>query len=138
MIKRLIAFLFAREVKHAKEDALKEVRALIEDAKIANRKQYVSYEKFGTDEPRFLQGMQPLFDNRFIISWLNGQKQNCLDLMIRAMAQGMNDKVIQGMAQVMMIESLFRDLEQFKQAHDEYLEDEQRNRGLVFEGDKVQ
>jgi hypothetical protein len=50
----------------------------------------------------------------------------------------MNDKVIQGMAQVMMIESLFRDLEQFKQAHDEYLEDEQRNRGLVFEGDKVQ
>ena len=121
MIKKFLQWLFAKE----RDAVLAEVKELLESAKLSTKKEYVKYERMGTESNRFLFSIQPVIDSEAFVSWLNMHKDQCINLMQQSMAARDEKAVLLGMAQIMMIDSLFKDAEQFKGRYAASLESKQ-------------
>jgi len=122
MIKRFLRWLLGATVETEKKAILAEAREILETMKTRARREYVFIERADTTANSFLYGIQPLFKNKYVKAWLAQHREQCLELMKSAMAVNDNEKVLRGMAQITMIDSLFLDLEQFEENYEEMLE----------------
>jgi hypothetical protein len=118
MIKAFIAWLFKSELAEARKATVEEAKGLLLAAKSHAKREFVQYERYEIDSSRFLAEMLPFFDSRAVVSWINEHKINCLNLMRQCMQAENKDKVVQGMAQVLMLDTLLADLSRF---HENYL-----------------
>jgi len=121
MIKWLIKIFFKKELK----EIIGEARKILDDTKMREmaqaKKEFITYERIDTGTEYFLRGMQPFYENKFLVSWLNEHKMQCMVLINNAMAACDDKRVINTLSQVTMIDSLFLDLEEFKRRYDEML-----------------
>jgi hypothetical protein len=121
MLKSFIKWLFGKEFDLARAEILDEAREIVSEAKSAAQKQYVRYERVPLGTDAFLYGINPVLSNVTVISWLMGQRENCVGQSVKAMVSGEEKKVLYAMAQVTMIDSLFADMEKFGNDYDEML-----------------
>lgn len=131
MIKRLIRWMFKKEFEDELSFTVSEARACLKLAKDTKETVYTAYRRYEPGSREFLWGIQPLVGNPFVVSWLNEHKNNCLALMGGSMVHNDSEKVLRGMAQVILIDSLLRDLENFGVKHAELLAEEQQAKAGV-------
>ena len=123
MIKMFILWLFGDAARNKYGEILDEARTLLGHAKHSAGREYVGYDRVDPLSAAFVYGIQPIFGNKYLISWLMEHKRNCLELMKGAMAADNTEKAMHGLAQITMIDSLFMDLEGFESAYKAMLED---------------
>jgi hypothetical protein len=119
MIKRIIALLFAKELKSAKDEAIAEVRDILASAKVTAKKQYVKYDRFELDSAEFLYGIQPLFDNKYLTCWIL-ERQREYDRLTKY-GDTLNREMNIGRS--MAIDELQKDLEIFRSRMEDILEE---------------
>ena len=122
MIKWLIKILFSGQFEKAKEDLLSEAEELLDDVRKSETIQYLSYERIDPRTNLFIEGLAPITENRFVISWLNEHKHNCMALARTSLAANDREKVVDAVAQTALIDSLLKDLEDFKNHYNVLLE----------------
>ena len=124
MIKKLIAFLFAKEIKAAKDRAIAEVRDVLASAKLTAKKQFIRYDRFELDSAEFLYGIQPLFDSKYLTCWML-ERQREYDRLIKY-GDILNREMNIGRS--MAIDELQKDLEIFKSRMEDILEELQTHK----------
>lgn len=124
MIKWLIRIFFKGEINKI----IGEARTVLEETKKHAKREYVTYERIDPATQHFLYGIQPLFENKFLISWLSEHKMQCLLLVNNALAAGDEKRAINTLSQITMIDSLFLDLEEFKRRYEEMLNQKKEER----------
>jgi hypothetical protein len=122
MIKRLIRWLFGSEYALQRAEVLAEAESMLASVKAAQTVRYVQYERIAPGHESFLYGIQPVLNNRTMISWMMEQRDSCMLLCLRAMANGEDNKVLHGMAQISMIESLLNDMAKFSEEYANLIE----------------
>jgi hypothetical protein len=122
MIRALIRWLFAKDFAAEKKAVVGAAKDVLSEARKAQVVHYVNYERVDPRSEFFLQGMQPACDSKFVVSWLNEHKNQAIALMARSMVANDSEKVLRGMAQVMLIDSLLMDLESFGEKFRELLD----------------
>jgi hypothetical protein len=125
MIKWLIKIFFGKELNKI----IGEARKILEETKKHAKKEFINYERIDPESQHFLYGMQPLYENKYLISWLNEHRIQCLSLVNKSLAAGDDKRAINILSQITMIENLFLDIEEFKRRYDEmiYQKETERN-----------
>ncbi len=114
-------WLFGDAIENEKNKMIaeaKEIRIvaskILEEAKTLSQKEYIKFDIVPSGTEAFLYGMKPLFKNRFVLSWFLSHTELCKKNIVMNMSQNNNDKVINDVAQMTMIDSLLLDLERFE------------------------
>jgi hypothetical protein len=121
-------WLFREFMVKERDKMLAEARELLAQARQSAKREYLAYDRVDPASQAFIYGIQPIFGNRYLISWLMEHKSNCNGLMKGAMASGDQQKVMFGLAQITMIDSLFMDLEMFEEKYKAILEEKKDER----------
>jgi len=122
VIRWIIRLFFAGEVEKVKKEMLSEARELIADAKASQKTKYVRYEPVPLESDSFLHGIQPIFGNRFFVSWIEAQREKRNRSIAECMANRDDEGALRALSQINMLDLLMMDLGTFKQRYDDMLE----------------
>jgi hypothetical protein len=121
MIKWFVMLFFGKQIKEEKEKILSEVRKLLEDTKRQSHKMYVHYDRIPPDSTAFLYGIQPLLNNKYVITWLNEHRLMNIEQMKLAMSMNDKDRVMNGLSQIAMVDTLLLDIQTYDMRYREML-----------------
>lgn len=131
MIKAILNWFFRKEIEAIKAETSANGRALIEKIKRESKRIYVSYEHIPEDAELFLYGIQPLFNNRYFISWLNRHRNECIDLTKKNCVIANDKGVMEAAAQLAIVDLILDDVREFEQRYRIMLEEKEYERKQV-------
>jgi hypothetical protein len=123
LVPYVIILLKTKKTLIEKEHMLDRARVLLIDAERSSKVQLVKYTHFSTNSEEFLKGMQPFFDNKYVLSWLQQHKSECNDFAVQSLASDNKEKAFMFIAQIAMIDSMLADLRRFQTAFESTLKE---------------
>jgi len=117
-IRWLINVFNKEELEKIKEQYTEEAKAVLQEAKDFSAQVkgsvYIHYDRVNTSSDEFLHGMQPIFNNRFFISWLSEEKNQLQRFIKKSVDEGDKEMAYLNSVKISLVEDLFTDLREFE------------------------
>ena len=126
--------------KETHHNYTKEARKVLDEVKNLSKKvkskTYVHYDRVDPSTEEFLYGIQPVFTNKYLISWLNEHKLQWQGLIKTAVDAENKEAAYLYSVKMSLIDDLFIDLAEFEHQYKEMLnqKEEEREKGRETDG----